>query len=173
MWDCSQETIGKGNFKVTVLTFSSSLHQFGWTINTQHTLCVWTEWSGLQSEGLWGVMNGQVTGFFPSSVFQVSPGYTPDFWSASANTTHTAFHHHTAKLCPAASWWSWHRGYRLLWEWYHQVRKATLMVNRAGVTFNVNPKSSAQDYLIAWRAFLEPALLLGSALLLQSFLCIP
>lgn len=120
-------------------------------------------------EGLWPcageVMNGQVTGFFPSSVSQVTSGYTPDFWSACASTMHTAFHHPTAKLCPAAGGWSRHRGCRLLWEWYYQVRKLTLRVYRAGVIFNVNLKSSSQDYLIAWRAFPGPALLCGTALL--------
>lgn len=85
-------------------------------------------------------MNGQVTGFFPSSVFQVSPGYNPDFWSASAGTTHTAFHHHTAKLCPVAGWWSRHRGCRLLWEWHYQVRKLAVRVNRAGVVFKCKPE---------------------------------
>lgn len=110
-------------------------------------------------------MSGQVTGFFYSSVFQVTPGYTPDFWSASAGTIHTAFHHHAAKLCPAAGWWSRHRGCRLLWEWYYQVRKLTLRVKRAGVIFNVNLKPSAQHCLIAWGAFPGPALLCGAALL--------
>lgn len=47
-----------------------------------------------------GVVNGQVIGFFPSSVFQDIPGHTPDFQSASAATTDTALHHHTAKHCP-------------------------------------------------------------------------
>lgn len=122
--------------------------------NLAHPLCldrVARSEAKLTSEELWpcagGVMNGQVTGSFPSSVFQVTPGYTPDFWSASASTTHTAFCHHTAKLCPAAGWWSRHRGRRLLREWYNQVRKLTLRVNRAGVTFHVNLKSPAQDYL--------------------------
>lgn len=47
-----------------------------------------------------GVMNGQIIGSFPSSVFQDIPGHTPDSWSASAATTYTAFHHQTAKHCP-------------------------------------------------------------------------
>jgi len=45
-------------------------------------------------------MNGQITGFLPSSVFQDMPGQSPDFWSASAATNDTAFHYHAAKLCP-------------------------------------------------------------------------
>lgn len=44
-------------------------------------------------------------------------------------------------------------------------KEADLRVNRSGVIFHVNLKSSAQDYLIAWRAFLGPALVCGTAIL--------
>lgn len=94
-----------------------------------------------------GAMNGRVIGFFPSSVFQDIHGHTPDFQSASAATTYTAFHHHTAKHCPVDGWWSRHRGCRLLWEWYYQVRKLSIIVNRPGVLFNVRLQSSAQHQL--------------------------
>lgn len=114
-------------------------------VSDQNALCVLgREWSGMvwstdkfMWEGLWpwavGGMNGQAFGFFPSSVFQDIPGHVCDFRSASAATTGTTFHHHAAKLCPVDGWWSWHRGCRLLWEWYCQVRKQTVIMNRPGV----------------------------------------
>lgn len=115
-------------------------------------------WSAakLTREGLQpcAAMNGQVIGFFPSSVFQDIPRHTPDFWSASAATTYAAFRHHTAKHRPTDGWWSRHRGCRLLWEWYYQVRKLSVTGNRAGVLFNVRLQFSAhQLFELASSAF--------------------
>jgi len=72
-------------------------------LTTSGQRVVWSA-ARLTPEGLQprtaGLVSGQVIGFFPASVFQDIPGHIPDFCSASAATTDTAFHHHTAKHCP-------------------------------------------------------------------------